>query len=131
MGWFLRSWRWGLDHQKMTGFLPCRIRKYDFAAWYCSFVFWTVPLFVWNSFLFSTQSSTSVILFFSLHNPYHLQFFPFLCTTIPTGFHDSLDRFLSCRSCFFLPQSKGNSWCSQCQLWKDRKKPHHPLITGK
>jgi hypothetical protein len=54
---------------------------------------------IWNSFLLSAQSSSSAIISFSLHN--YSRWFPWFSRLI----------FELQIMFFFLPQSKGNSWC--------------------
>ena len=117
-GGFLRSWRGGLDHQKITGILPRRIRKYEFTPWYYS-------LIVLNN------------------TPPRLKFFPFLCTILPfwfLSFSLQLPAGFSWFSClilelqmmFFLAsiQRRQQLLClfyATCKMiW--REEPHHHLM---
>jgi len=76
----------------------------------------------------------SMVLFICVLNstPPCLQFFPFLCTTILAGFHDSLARFWSYKSRFFPAsiQRRQQLLCLLCannkMTWKGG--PHHHLM---
>jgi hypothetical protein len=68
--------------------------------------------------------------------PPHLKgkhFFPFLCTTIPAGFHDSLARFLELQVMFFSsfnPKETVAFMPHLCQLQNDMKRGTSPSSNG-
>ena len=80
----------------------------------------------------------NMVLFIYVLNstPPHLkgkQFFPFLCTTIPAGFHDSLARFLELQVMFFSsfnPKETVAFVSHLCQLQNDMKRGTSPSSNG-
>jgi len=90
----------------------------------------------------------SMVLFICVLNstPPYMKFFPFLYTILPVSLSAILSFSLHNYSCwfpwfshpifelqstfFFYPGPKETVGALRCQLWKDRKELHHPLITG-
>jgi len=79
---------------------------------------------------FEQYPSPSEILSFFSNNPPHLQFFPFLCTTIPAGFHDFSHLIFGAANHFFFPAPIQRRQQLLCQLQNDMKKGTLPSSNG-
>jgi hypothetical protein len=74
-----------------------------------------------------------MILFICVENstPPRLQFFSFLCTTIPAIFHYSLTRFLGCKSWFLCFSPNETILCLMVPaVERHIEEPHHHLMAG-